>query len=80
MRCLLISPLVTGESFQLSEGQVAWRLAQLEKRLDELEHDAERKFEALNRKVDRLTWALVTLSLSITSAAVIFALTVFTVR
>lgn len=60
----------------ISPGQIAWRLQALEKRIDELEHEGDRRFEALNRKIDRLTWALVTLSLSITTSALVFALTV----
>lgn len=59
-----------------SPGQIVWRLSQLERRLEELEHEGDRRFESLNRKIDRLTWALVTLSLSITASAVVFALTV----
>lgn len=60
----------------ISPGQIAWRLQALEKRLDEIEHEGDRRFDSLNRKIDRLTWALVTLSLSITTAAIVFALTV----
>lgn len=56
--------------------QIAWRLQQLEKRIDEIQHEGDRRFELLNRKIDRLTWALVTLSLSITTSAIVFALTV----
>ncbi len=36
--------------------------------------------ELLSRRTDRLLWALVSLSLSVTTAAVVYALTVATVR
>lgn len=45
-------------------------------RVSELEKDV----EALTRKVDRLTWALVTLTLSIAGSAVVFAITVLALR
>jgi hypothetical protein len=45
-------------------------------RVSELEHDV----RALSKKVDRLTWALVTLTLSIAGSAVIFALTVLSIK
>jgi hypothetical protein len=45
-------------------------------RVSELEHDV----RTLSKKVDRLTWALVTLTLSIAGSAVIFALTVLSIR
>lgn len=48
---------------------IAYRVTQLE-----------REVSALQRKVDRLTWALVTLSLSIAGSAVVFALTITSVR
>lgn len=45
------------------------RLAQLEAAM-----------EVLQRRTDRLLWALVTLSLSLADSAIVFALTVATVR
>jgi len=45
-------------------------------RVTELEKDV----TMLGRKVDRLLWALVTLTLSIAGSAVIFAVTVLTLR
>jgi hypothetical protein len=45
-------------------------------RLAELESDV----EVLARRTDRLLWALVTLSLSLAGSAVVFALTVASVR
>jgi hypothetical protein len=50
-------------------GVLAFRVAELEKDV-----------QALTKKVDRLTWALVTLTLSIAGSAVIFALTVLSLR
>jgi hypothetical protein len=48
---------------------VVYRVAELEKDLTRVE-----------RKVDKLLWALVTLTLSIAGSAVIFAITVLTLR
>lgn len=45
-------------------------------RVSELERD----IGILQKKVDRLVWALVTLSLSIAGSAVVFALTVVSIR
>lgn len=45
-------------------------------RVGELEQD----IAVLQKKVDRLVWALVTLSLSIAGSAVIFALTVVSIK
>lgn len=45
-------------------------------RISELESDV----ELLLRRTDRLLWALVTLSLSLTGSATVFALTVASVR
>lgn len=45
-------------------------------RVTELEAD----IAVLQRKVDRLVWALVTLSLSIAGSAIVFALTVVSIR
>lgn len=45
-------------------------------RITELEGD----LEALAKRTDRLLWALVSLSLSITTAAIVSALTVVSVR
>src|SRR5262245_65940620 len=50
-------------------GITGFRLAQLE-----------RELEALTKKVDRMTWALVTLTLSLAGSAIVFALTVVAVR
>lgn len=50
-------------------GIIAFRVAELEKDV-----------QALTKKVDRLTWALVTLTLSIAGSAVIFAVTVLSLR
>lgn len=47
------------------EAAVAYRVAQLEQDVKRLE-----------QKVDRVTWALVTLALSLAGSAVVFALTV----
>lgn len=46
-----------------------WRIGQLE-----------RTVEGLERKVDRLTWALVTLSITISGSAIVFAFTVLSLR
>ena len=46
-------------------GTVAWRLGQLERTVEELE-----------RKVDRLTWALTVAALSFAGSAAVFVLTV----
>jgi hypothetical protein len=45
-------------------------------RVAELEAD----IAVLQKKVDRLVWALVTLSLSIAGSAIVFALTVVSIR
>ena len=50
-------------------GVLAFRVAELEKDV-----------ESLTRKVDRLSWALVTLTLSIAGSAVVFAITVLSIR
>lgn len=43
-------------------------------------HELEQDIGVLQKKVDRLVWALVTLSLSIAGSAVVFALTVISLR
>ncbi len=50
-------------------GTVAWRLGQLERTVEELE-----------RKVDRLTWALTIAALSFAGSAAVFVLTILTQR
>lgn len=50
-------------------GTVAWRLQQLERTVEELE-----------RKVDRLTWALTIAALSLAGSTTVFVLTVVTQR
>lgn len=45
-------------------------------RINELEAD----MEVLQKRTDRLLWALVTLSLSLAGSAIVFALTVASVR
>jgi hypothetical protein len=52
-----------------TQEQLAWRV-------QELEGDV----HVLSKKVDRLTWALVGLALSIAGSAVVFALTVASIR
>lgn len=54
---------------ETGNGPVVWRIGQLERTVEELE-----------RKVDRLTWALVTLSLTIAGSAIVFALTVLSLQ
>tara|TARA_R110000868_G_scaffold372088_1_gene635910 strand:- start:380 stop:583 length:204 start_codon:yes stop_codon:yes gene_type:complete len=49
--------------------QIAYRVEQMENYVGRLE-----------RKVDRLVWALVSLSLTIAASAIVFALTVTSVR
>jgi hypothetical protein len=49
--------------------QIAYRVEQVERNVGKLE-----------RKVDRLVWALVSLSLTIAASAIVFALTVTSVR
>jgi len=56
-------------SEQANGNVLAFRVAELEKDV-----------QSLTRKVDRLTWALVTLTLSIAGSAVIFAVTALTIR
>lgn len=50
--------------------------ATLAYRVSELEKD----LSALNKKLDRLVWALVTLTITIAGSAVIFALTVLSLK
>lgn len=48
---------------------VAYRVRQLE-----------RDMEAMSRKIDRLVWGLVTLTISIAGSAIVFALTVASIK
>lgn len=57
-----------------------WRLAQLERKVNELEIEIDKRFEIQGRKIDRLLWGLVMLTLSIAGSAVVFALTVLSIR
>lgn len=50
-------------------GTLAYRVAELEKDV-----------VSLSRKVDRLMWAVMTLALSIAGSAVVFAITVASIR
>jgi hypothetical protein len=61
-------------------GTIAYRVSELEQDVRALDKRLEERFEVANRKVDRLTWALVTLTLSIAGSAVIFAVTVLTLK
>lgn len=45
-------------------------------RIEELERDV----VVLQRKVDRLVWALVTLTISIAGSAIVFSLTVISIQ
>ena len=51
------------------DATLAYRVAELEKDLG-----------TLNKKLDRLVWALVTLTITIAGSAVIFALTVLSLK
>jgi hypothetical protein len=53
----------------LSNGQVVWRLQQMERKVETLELEVDKRFDTLNRKVDRLT-------LTIAGGAVTFAISV----
>lgn len=52
-----------------SDATIAWRIGQLERKVEAVEHDMTVKIEELHRKVDRLT-------LTIAGGAVTFAISV----
>lgn len=52
----------------LEDSSLRWRVSELEKDM-----------ETITKKLDRLIWALVTLTITIAGSAVIFALTVLSI-
>lgn len=52
-----------------SPATVAYRVGQLEREVD-----------AISRKIDRLVWGLVTLTITIAGSAIVFALTVASLK
>lgn len=60
---------MSGPPLYENGGTLAYRVSELEKDVG-----------ALSRKVDRLMWAVLTLALSIAGSAVVFAITVATIK
>lgn len=57
-------------------GTVSWRLAQLERRFEQLETEVDSKLDGLNRKVDRLTLAIAGGAVTFAISVAVFAFTV----
>jgi hypothetical protein len=59
-----------------AQGTVVWRLSQLERRFEALEHEMDAKLEALARKVDRLTLMIAGGAVTFAVSVAVFAFTV----
>lgn len=62
-------------SHQLSDGEIAWRLQQVESRVQRIESELEERFARVERKIDRNTTALLTFALTLAGSVFVWALT-----
>ena len=64
----------------VSDGTLAYRVGELESDFNNLRRESREANEQLQKKLDRLLWAILTLTITIASAAVVFALTILSTR
>lgn len=64
---------MTDAPFGTSE-TVMWRMQKVERELEDVRALQARQYEELSKKLDRITWALVTTCITITVAMIVFVI------